>query len=174
MLAGLDPDQVTLPDELRAVIDRTVRVVDAADAVVADAPDLMPLARDLALLPVRPGRAAALAELLQVPRLSEALTAEVRSEGVRHEVPDAVRVLLGATTPEAYLEHEELLVDGPDGTTELDWRRTPDGTVHAATLEGVAAGLAWAAGQWPRRFEVAALLEDPERGEELARARWFD
>ncbi|MFI5523834.1 hypothetical protein [Streptomyces platensis] len=28
--------------------------------------------------------------------------------------------------------------------------------------------------QRPRRFEVAALLEDPERGEELARARWFD
>ncbi|MFD5737816.1 sacsin N-terminal ATP-binding-like domain-containing protein [Streptomyces sioyaensis] len=174
MLAGLDPDQVTLPDELRALVDREIRVVDAADAVVADAPDLMPLAADLALLPVRPGRAAALAELLQVPRLSEALAVGVRSEGVRHEVPEAVRVLLGATTPEAYLEHEELLVDGPDGTTELDWRRTPDGTVHAATLEGVAAGLAWAAGQWPRRFEVAALLEDPDRGEELARARWFD
>jgi hypothetical protein len=46
--------------------------------------------------------------------------------------------------------------------------------LHAATLEGVAAGLAWAAGQWPRRFEVAALLEDPTRTEELARDRWFD
>ena len=80
-------------------------------------------------------------------------------------MPEAVRALLGAATPEAYLEHEELLVgDGPDDTTELDWRRTPDGTLHAATLEGVAAGLAWAAGQWPRRFEVAALLEDPDRG----------
>ena len=60
------------------------------------------------------------------------------------------------------------------GGTDLDWRRTPDGVLHAATLEGVAAGLAWAAGQWPRRFEVAALLEDPERMAELARARWFD
>ncbi|MEU6332612.1 molecular chaperone Hsp90 [Streptomyces sp. NPDC047049] len=174
LLADLDPEQVTLPDELRAVRDREVRVVDAADAVVADAPDLVPLASGLALLPVRPARAAELADLLQVRRLSEAAGAGVRSEGVRHEVPEAVRVLLGAATPEAYVEHEELLVDGPDGPTELDWRRTPDGTVHAATLEGVAAGLAWAAGQWPRRFEVAALLEDPERGEELARARWFD
>ncbi|WP_371127186.1 sacsin N-terminal ATP-binding-like domain-containing protein [Streptomyces sp. 2112.3] len=174
LLADLDPEQVTLPDELRAVRGREVRVVDAADAVVADAPDLVPLTSGLALLPVRPARAAELAELLQVPRLSEAVGAGVRSEGVRHEVPEAVRVLLGAATPEAYVEHEELLVDGPDGPTELDWRRTPDGTVHAATLEGVAAGLAWAAGQWPRRFEVAALLEDPERGEELARARWFD
>ncbi|MFC9228591.1 sacsin N-terminal ATP-binding-like domain-containing protein [Streptomyces decoyicus] len=175
LLADLDPDQVTLPDELRVVLDREVRVVDAAETVVADAPDLVPLAAGRALLPVRPARAAELAELLQVRRLSEVLNAEVRSEGVRHEVPDAVRALLGAATPEAYMEHEELLVgDGPDDTAELDWRRTPDGTLHAATLEGVAAALAWAAGQWPRRFEVAALLEDPERGEELARARWFD
>ncbi|WP_159043861.1 hypothetical protein [Streptomyces sp. NRRL S-1521] len=29
-------------------------------------------------------------------------------------------------------------------------------------------------GQWPRRFEVAALLEDPSRTAELARDRWFD
>jgi hypothetical protein len=49
-----------------------------------------------------------------------------------------------------------------------------DGVLHAATVEGVAAGLAWAAGQWQRRFEVAALLEDPTRTEELARDRWFD
>ncbi|MDG4860089.1 hypothetical protein P8605_18360, partial [Streptomyces sp. T-3] len=87
-----------------------------------------------------------------------------------HPVPDSVRTLLGAATPETYREHEELIADG----VELDWRRTPDGVLHAATLEGVAAGLAWAAGQWPRRFEVAALLEDPSRTEELARDRWFD
>ncbi|WP_407555681.1 molecular chaperone Hsp90 [Streptomyces sp. Pv4-95] len=173
-LADLDPEQVTLPDELRAVVDGEVRVVDAADALVADAPDLMPLAAGHALLPVRPARAAELTELLQVRRLSEAVGAEVRSEGTRHEVPEAVRVLLGAGTPEAYTEHEELLVDGGATTVELDWRWAPDGTLHAATLEGVAAGLAWAAGQWPRRFEVAALLEDPDRGDELARARWFD
>ncbi|MEU9126047.1 molecular chaperone Hsp90 [Streptomyces sp. NPDC048506] len=175
LLAEQDPDQVTLPDELRTVLDREARVVDAADAVVADAPDLMPLAAHLPLLPVRPERAADLAELLQVRRLSETVSAEVHSEGVPHEVPEAVRALLGAATPEVYVEHEELLVgDGPDATAELDWRWTPDGTLHAATLEGVAAGLAWATGQWPRRFEVAALLEDPERREELARARWFD
>ncbi|UQA93591.1 sacsin N-terminal ATP-binding-like domain-containing protein [Streptomyces halobius] len=173
-LTDLDPDQVTLPDELRAVVDREIRVVDAADAVVADAPDLMPLTAGLALLPVRPTRAAALAELFQVRRLSEVISAEVRSEGVRRVVPDAVRVLLGARTPETYWEHEELLVGDGARTAELDWRWMPDGTLHAATLEGVAAGLAWAAGQWPRRFEVAALLEDPERGDELARARWFD
>ncbi|GGX31536.1 sacsin N-terminal ATP-binding-like domain-containing protein [Streptomyces chryseus] len=169
-LADLDPEQVTLPDELRAVVDGEVRVVDAADAVVADAPDLLPLTSGLALLPVAPSRAADLAELLQVRRLSESAQAEVTSEGVEREVPQAVRVLLGAGTPRTYTEHDELLAGG----VELDWRRTPDGVVHAATLEGVAAGLAWSAGQWPRRFEVAALIEDASRTEELERDRWFD
>lgn len=169
-LADLDPEQVTLPDELRAVVDGEVRVVDAADAVVADAPDLLPLAGGLALLPVSPGRAADLAELFQVRRLSATADAEVTQEGAEHPVPESVRTLLGPATPQTYVEHEELFVAG----VEVDWRRTSDGTVHASTLEGVAAGLAWAAGQWPRRFEVAALLEDPSRTAELARDRWFD
>ncbi|QKW07227.1 molecular chaperone Hsp90 [Streptomyces sp. NA04227] len=169
-LAELDPEQVTLPDELRAVRDGEVIVVDAADAQVADAPDLLPFATGRPLLPVRPDRAAELAELFQVPRLGESAPTTVPDGGVVHPVPESVRTLLGPATPETYTEYEELLVDG----TELDWRRTPDGTVHAATLEGVAAGLAWAAGQWPRRFEVAALLEDPSRTGELARDRWFD
>ncbi|WP_393059677.1 sacsin N-terminal ATP-binding-like domain-containing protein [Streptomyces sp. LN549] len=169
-LADLDPEQVTLPDELRAVVDGEVRVVDAADAVIADAPDLLPLTEGVALLPVAPASAAELAELFQVRRLGESVEAEVTSEGEEHQVPDPVRILLGAGTPDTYVEHGELRAGG----VELDWRRTPDGVVHASTLEGVAAGLAWAAGQWPRRFEVAALLEDPSRTEELARDRWFD
>ncbi|MFG2977377.1 sacsin N-terminal ATP-binding-like domain-containing protein [Streptomyces sp. NPDC048331] len=169
-LADLDPEQVTLPDELRAVVDGEVLVVDAADAVIADAPDLLPLTAGLPLLPVPPSRAADLAELLQVRRLSDTVPAEVTTPGEEHEVPESVLVLLGPATPTTYVEHEELVAGG----TELDWRRTPDGTLHASTLEGVAAGLAWSAGQWPRRFEVAALLEDPSRTAELARDRWFD
>lgn len=169
-LADLDPDQVTLPDELRAVVDGELVVVDAADALVADAPDLLPLTGGLALLPVSPSRAADLAELFQVRRLSESVAAEVTTVGEEHDVPPSVHALLGPATPDSYVEHEELRAAG----VELDWRRTPDGTIHAATLEGVAAGLAWASGQWPRRFEVAALLEDPSRTTELARDRWFD
>ncbi|WP_460066972.1 sacsin N-terminal ATP-binding-like domain-containing protein [Streptomyces sp. YKOK-I1] len=169
-LADLDPEQVTLPDELRAVVDGRVEVVDAADAVVVDSPDLLPFTEGVPLLPVRPSRAAELAELFQVRRLSESVTGRIDSEGAEHDVPEAVHVLLGPRTPSVYVEHEELVVDG----VELDWRLTDDGVLHAATLEGVAAGLAWAAGQWPRRFEVAALLEDPSRTGELARDRWFD
>ncbi|HET9383051.1 MAG TPA: molecular chaperone Hsp90, partial [Streptomyces sp.] len=174
-LAGLDPEQVTLPDDLRAVVDGRVEVVDAGEAVVVDSPDLLPFTGGVPLLPVCPARAAELAELFQVRRLSESVTGEVTSKGAEHDVPESVRVLLGPRTPDTYVEHEELVVDG----VELDWRLTADGpdaggALHAATLEGVAAGLAWAAGQWPRRFEVAALLEDPSRTAELARDRWFD
>ncbi|MGW0612750.1 sacsin N-terminal ATP-binding-like domain-containing protein [Streptomyces sp. NPDC002788] len=169
-LAELDPEQVTLPDELRAVTDGRVEVVDAADAVVCDSPDLLPFTSGVPLLPVRPSGAAELAELFQVRRLSESVTGEVTSEGAEHDVPEPVRVLLGRLAPATYVEHDELVVDG----VEIDWRLTDDGVLHAATLEGVAAGLAWAAGQWPRRFEVAALLEDPSRTEELGRDRWFD
>ncbi|MFF7968400.1 sacsin N-terminal ATP-binding-like domain-containing protein [Streptomyces sp. NPDC007903] len=169
-LADLDPEQVTLPDELRAVRDGRAVVVDARDAVVVDSPDLLPFTSGVPLLPVRPSLAAALAELFQVRRLSESVTGAVDSEGAEHEVPGPVRALLGAGTPAGYVEHDELVVDG----VEIDWRLTDDGVLHAATLEGVAAGLAWASGQWPRRFEVAALLEDPSRTDELARDRWFD
>ncbi|SHL92698.1 sacsin N-terminal ATP-binding-like domain-containing protein [Actinacidiphila paucisporea] len=168
-LAELDPDQVTLPDELRAVVDGETVVVDAADALVADAPDLLPLSGGLALLPVPPRLAADLAELFQVRRLSEAVDAAVTSQGEPHDVPPAVHDLLPGA-PGSYVEHEELLLTGG---VEVDWRYA-DGTLHAATVEGVAAGLAWAAGHWERRFELAALLEDPSRTEELARDRWFD
>lgn len=168
-LAELDPEQVTLPDELRAVRDGEVVVVDAADALVADAPDLLPLAGGLPLLPVPPRLAAELAELFQVRRLSEAVEAAVISDGEPHDVLPAVHDLLPGA-PTGYVEHEELLLTGG---VEVDWRWV-DGVLHGATVEGVAAGLAWAAGHWERRFELAALLEDPTRTEELARARWFD
>ncbi|MDK1472519.1 molecular chaperone Hsp90 [Streptomyces sp. 549] len=170
LLAELDPSEVTLPDELRAVVDGEVRVVDAADALVADAPDLLPAAGGRALLPVRPALAAELAAVLDVRRLSEALTPQPPIGGEQRTVPDAVRALLGSAAPATYLEHDELLVDG----IETEWRLTGDGVLHAATLEGVAAGLCWAAGAWPRRFEVAALLEDSSRTAELTVARWFD
>ncbi|TDC25169.1 molecular chaperone Hsp90 [Streptomyces sp. 8K308] len=170
LLADLDPADVTLPDELCAVVDGSVAVVPVAEALVADAPDLLPLAAGRALLPVPPERAAALAAVLDVRPLSAALPAPVPEGGTRRDTPEAAHALLGPDTPAGYVEHDELVVDG----VELDWRLAPDGTLHAATFEGLAAGLAWATGQWPRRFELAALLEDPSRADELETARWFD
>ncbi|MDJ1138140.1 sacsin N-terminal ATP-binding-like domain-containing protein [Streptomyces iconiensis] len=170
--AGLDPAEVTLPDELRAVRDGTTVVVavgDDEEALVADSPDLLPLVGARPLLPVRPDLARGLATLLEVRTLSDAVPGTVADAGTERAVPEAVLTLLPGA-PTTYREHDELLVDG----AETDWRLTPDNTLHAATLEGVAAGLAWSANHWSRRFEVAALLEDPTRTPELSTARWFD
>ncbi|MFD8814470.1 sacsin N-terminal ATP-binding-like domain-containing protein, partial [Streptomyces sp. NPDC059627] len=82
-LADLDPEQVTLPDELRAVIDGRVEVVDAADAVVVDSPDLLPFTAGVPLLPVRRSRAGELGELLDVRRVWVSGWGAVETEGAQ-------------------------------------------------------------------------------------------
>jgi hypothetical protein len=177
-------------------------VVDVSEAVVADAPDLVQLLDDFPLIIVAPALAGPLAERLHVSLASEVAGGRVLSEGTVHRVPDAVRELLPGC-PEVYEEHDELLVVGPDGQdAAVDWRwdadseapsldaeeagedggqepdefaaPVPHGALHAATPEGLAAGLAWAAGQWHRRFEVLAVLSDPDRAYELGAARDFE
>jgi hypothetical protein len=210
-LAGVALERIALPEEVRALppMDPQSRrrpphtvVVDVADAVVADAPDLVQLLDGFPLITVAPALARALAERLHVSLASEVAGGRVLSEGSVHRVPDAVRELLPGC-PEVYEEHEELLVVGPDGEeAAVDWRwdadspapvpdpdeadgdpeaepdefaaPVPHGALHAATPEGLAAGLAWAAGQWHRRFEALAVLSDPDRAYELGAARDFE
>ncbi|MGF1425230.1 sacsin N-terminal ATP-binding-like domain-containing protein [Kitasatospora sp. LaBMicrA B282] len=193
-LPPLDPDTGRRPAH-------TV-VVDATEAVVADAPDLVQLLHPYPLVPVAPALAPALATLLHVSLASEIAGGRVLSEGTLHRVPPFVRELLPGC-PAAYEEHEELLVVGPDGEeAAVDWRwdtaapapelpYDPDqaeeadeddefdvppvpGLLHAATPEGLAAGLAWSVGQWHRRFEVLAALTEPDRAYELSAARDFE
>jgi hypothetical protein len=71
-----------------------------------------------------------------------------------------------AAAPADYLEHDCLLVTGRDGPVEVEWRWV-DGQLHAATTRGLAFGLAWAAGEWDRRWLVAAALAEPERVAEI-------
>jgi hypothetical protein len=190
-LPPMDPDTRRRPDG-------TV-VVDVSEAVVADAPDLVQLLDGYPLIIVAEAHAAALAERLHVSLASEVAGGRVLSEGSVHRVPEAVRELLPGC-PLRYEEHDELLVVGPDGQdAAVDWRwdadspapeaegedadgadddefavAVPFGALHAATPEGLAAGLAWAAGQWHRRFEVLAVLSDPDRAYELSAARDFE
>ncbi|MFD9689133.1 sacsin N-terminal ATP-binding-like domain-containing protein [Kitasatospora sp. NPDC059146] len=210
-LARVDRDRIEPLDVVRALPpldpatgrrpDHTV-VVDATEAVVADAPDLVQLLHPYPLLPVAPALAADLAERLHVSLASEVAGGRVLSEGVLHRVPAVVRELLPGC-PVAYEEHEELLVVGPDGgEASVDWRwdhaaDAPEppydpelaeagdeddefevppvpGLLHAATPEGLAAGLAWSVGQWHRRFEVLAALSEPDRAYELSAARDFE
>ncbi|MEV4613787.1 molecular chaperone Hsp90 [Kitasatospora sp. NPDC049258] len=210
-LAQLPAERVEALDVVRSLTaldeatgrrgERTV-IVDAAQAVVADAPDLVELLHGHPVLPVAPAFAVDLAERLHVSLASEVAGGRVLSEGALHRVPAVVRELLPGC-PAAYEEHEELLVVGPDGEeAAVHWRwdtaapapelpydpeeaETADeddefevtpvaGLLHAATPEGLAAGLAWSVGQWHRRFEILAALAEPDRAYELLAARDFE
>jgi hypothetical protein len=154
--AGLTPDEITPPEQVRAVRGTEVVVADADEVLVLDAPDLWPLCAKQALVLAPHDQAAALADLLDLSLASEEIPGTVESSGRRTPVPPAVHAVLPAAPP-AYQAHERLVVDGED----IPWRYR-DGEVHAATPEGLACGLAWAAGRWSLRHVLAGLLSAPE------------
>jgi hypothetical protein len=158
---GVTPADVTPPDRVRASAGDKVIVAEAADVLILDAPDLWPLVADQPLV-LGPHRdAPRLADLLDLPLASEEVPGVIESAGERRPVPDIVpEVLPGA--PAAYQEHDRLTVDG----TDVPWRYQ-EGELHAATVEGLAHGLAWAAGQWQARHLLAALLISPEESARL-------
>ncbi|HEU4490905.1 MAG TPA: hypothetical protein VFR74_08545 [Jiangellales bacterium] len=164
-LATLDPRRVQPPERVRVPDGLGSRVVDAVDVVVADSPQWLQLGSDLVRLLPGP---AALADVLDLPLAADELDHAVAGPGVAAPVPPAVReVVPGA--PESYVEHEELLVGGRPVT----WWVSGDGAVHAATLDGLARGVCWAAGAWDRRLLVAELVRDPgQAGELLAEEAW--
>ena len=152
----LRPDDISPPEQVRAVHGDKITVADAADVLVLDAPDLWPLvaARPLVLAPYR--HATRLADLLDLPLAAEEVPGAVESAGERRPVPAMVTEVL-PSAPATYVEHDSLVVDG----TDLPWRYL-DGELHAATAEGLAHGLAWAAGRWQDRHLLSALLMSPE------------
>ena len=153
------------PERVRAVRGTEVVVADARDVLVLDAPDLWPLAAADPLVLVPYDRAARLADLLDLPLASEELPAQVESEPREVPVPEIVSAVLPGA-PETYLEHDRLVVDG----VPVPWRYAA-GAVHADGADGLARGLAWAAGRWPARHLLAALLRDPgQAGRLLAEA----
>ena len=153
---GVSQERITPPDRVRAILGDKVTVADAADVLVLDAPDLWPLAADRPLVLLPYPYANRLADLLDLPLASEEVPGIIGSRGDRGQVPGvALDLLPGA--PDSYREHDSLTVDG----TDVPWRYR-DGELHASTVEGLAHGLAWAAGQWHARHLLAALLISPE------------
>ncbi|MEU6430225.1 hypothetical protein ABZ860_30405 [Microbispora sp. NPDC046973] len=157
-LAAVDPARVSPPEAVRAVLKGTVTVADVEDGpVVVEAPDLLALVEDRPLVLAPFDLAEALSEVLDLPLAGEVVTGAVTSAGAEKPVPPEVRSLLPGA-PVTYVEHDELLVDG----RPVPWRFF-EGVVHATGVDGLARGLAWAAGQWGDRLAVAALLRDPAR-----------
>jgi hypothetical protein len=152
-LDGWLADQpVDPPERVRAVRDGDVVVVDAVDAVIVDAPDLLPLLADLAVVPVTTARAARLAERLDLPLASGLAEFAVVSEGSL--LDDAV-------------VHDVLRVVDVDGRhREVAWRLV-EGTLHVDARRlswGLGRGRAWRDGEWSQRHRRSEALNQPEMG----------
>ncbi|TDD26732.1 hypothetical protein E1287_36000 [Actinomadura sp. KC06] len=155
-LADTPDPAVEPPDHVRTVVDGDVEVVDAADALILDAPDVLPLLRGQPLVIAAQGRDDRLAELLDLPLAGDEIPGVVQSEGEKRPVPDAVRAVL-PDAPADYLAHEHLIVDGQD----VPWW-TRDGEVRASGVHGLARALAWSTGHWADRLMVEAVLRAPD------------
>ncbi|MFP3967566.1 hypothetical protein SMC26_35075 [Actinomadura fulvescens] len=155
-LADLPEDaRIRPPERVRAVVDGEVEVADAADALVLDRPDLLPLLVGQPLVIAAYGRAERLAELLDLPMAAEEIPGVVESPGEKRSVPHVVHALL-PDAPETYLAHERLVVDGQP----VPWWYE-HGEIHASGPAGLARGLAWACERWDDRLLLEAALRDP-------------
>jgi len=168
-LSEVSPEHLDPPTTLRAWQDGELVVIEAAEVVVIDAPDLLPLLDGRPYLVVRAHNAAPLADLLEIDLVSEAIPGAVTSEGQPETVPEEIRALL-PSCPDTYIEHDELILDDE---YEVAWR-VIDGVPHASTFDGMARALAWVSGRWDRRHLIAALLAEPERAEELTEETRFE
>lgn len=128
-------------------------VAVAADAVVVDAPDLLPLLGRRVPVVVPAGHAEAVADLLDLDLLSD-LHGPPDADGTEVPVPQELPVALAS-----YQHCSTLVQDG----VEILWRWY-DGILWA-TDAGLADGLAWASGRWSERhlLRVLAAGGDIER-----------
>lgn len=163
---GLEVDR---PSRVRAILEDGSEVVDADQAVVIEAPMYRQRADLGAPLPVAPEFASALADLLDLPLAGELAAGEVAEDddvaGISQPTTAQLRRLL-PEVPATWCEHDQLLVDD----VEVDWWVNGSGrqaSVHAATTDGLARGLAWAAGQWELRGLVTALLSEPDTAADI-------
>ncbi|GHF97338.1 MULTISPECIES: sacsin N-terminal ATP-binding-like domain-containing protein [Amycolatopsis] len=174
-----DPDRVVSPglttraydavveSGLEPAAPRAVRAADGSvvdDALVLDVPWVAgALEPDrYVVAPEDPER---LADLLDLP-LASTEEARVVSEGEYApwaELPALKLVAdqLGTRLPDGgVLVHDPLTVRIQEAEHDVQW--WSDDRLHAAdTSEGLARAFAWAAGRWPDRHLITALLDDP-------------
>ncbi|MEV4056615.1 molecular chaperone Hsp90 [Amycolatopsis sp. NPDC049688] len=150
------------PEAPRAVRAADGSVVD--DALVLDVPWVAG-ALEPGQYVVAPEDPERLADLLDLP-LASGAPAEVTSEGEYApwaELPALKLVAdqLGIRLPDGgVLVHDPLTVRIEGAEHDVQW--WSDDRLHAAdTSEGLARAFAWAAGRWPDRHLITALLDDP-------------
>ncbi|MGY1704884.1 sacsin N-terminal ATP-binding-like domain-containing protein [Geodermatophilus sp. SYSU D00697] len=163
---ALDGVDVDPPDRVRVAPDR---VVAADEAVVLDAPWLLPLV-DRALVPAG-GAPGPVADLLDLPLATEVVRVRVGTRPVRRlrwaEVPGAA--LAAARLGVAGLEgevavHEPLRAGG----RPVPWWPGDDVDHVDGTPAALGRALAWRAGAWPLRQALAEAFAGPGRAGELA------
>ena len=174
------------PDVLRTVYARLARALDgvdvdpptrvritperiAGDAVVLDAPYLLPLV-DLPVVPAG-GAPGPVADLLDLPLAGELVRASVTSRAARSvpwaQVPGAAlaaaRLGRGELTGEVAV-HEPLTVDG----RPVAWWPGEDVDHVDGTSAALGRALAWREGVWSMRQALAEAFALPDRAVELA------
>lgn len=164
-LDGIDVDP---PERVRVQPGLTV---DRDDAVVLDAPYLLPLL-DKATVPAA-GHPPAVADLLDLPMASEIVTATVSSTAgsvsAWADVPGAAvagRRLGIAALPGRLARHDPLLVT--DGRPVSWWPEADlDHVDDAAGPAALGRALAFRHGNWPLRTALAEAFAHPEEGPRL-------
>jgi hypothetical protein len=148
------------PSRVRIPSAGSTRVVPAAEVVVLTVPFhavVLGHGEQGASLGLLPG-STALAEVLDLPDDRSGAAAVVHSTGVMRPVPEAIGMVLPGV-PTSYVEHDELVLSLPDGSTlHADAWVDEAGTVHASTSDGLGRALAWVSGAWQRRWDVASLI----------------
>ena len=134
------------PQFVRAVRDGELVVVAAGEAAVVDAPDLLALLGEFAVVPASLSDAVRVADVLDVALASELGAFEVVSVG--RPVSD-------------HFVHNPLLVNDMRGVAQPVVWRFVSGELHvdASSLEfGLGRGRAWRDGQWSQRYLGTELL----------------
>jgi hypothetical protein len=144
LYARLEPRDA--PAAVRALRGAELVVVAAADAVVVDLPELLPLLGNFAIVPASLSDATRVADALNVALASELGGFALVSEG---------------RADDDHVVHDSLMVEDVEGDArQVAWRFV-DGELHvdANALEfGLGRGRAWRDGQWSQRYLETELL----------------
>ena len=163
LAAALDGVDVDPPERVRITPERVAR-----DAVVLDAPYLLPLV-DLPVVPAG-GAPGPVADLLDLPLAGELVRASVTSRPARSlpwaQVPGAAlaaaRLGRGELTGEIAV-HEPLTADG----RPVAWWPGQDVDHVDGTPAALGRALAWREGVWSMRQALAEAFAHPDRAAEL-------